>query len=307
MSFPLGIIDIGSNTVLMTCGRLAPNKKLEVLLEGHDVARLSEGLVDGGPLQPKARSRVFDILKKFKAESERAGIKDLRGAGTAAFRRASDGEKFAEEIEKKLGIPVQILSGDQEAYYSYLSAEKDFGSSGITLGMIDIGGGSTEIVLGPGKDRFSLPIGTVRLLEGYVKNQPIDDDTWKKLSSEIQALLKKNIPHRKIKPKRWVAVAATPTSLAVLLQGLTAFDPVRVHGYPIVLTRLKNLVEQIRKISVAERNKMPGMDPKRSDLLPLGGLILMEVMDYFSVKEIIASHHGLRYGLLWENLEEINE
>src|SRR5262249_46983219 len=156
-------------------------------------------------------------------------------------------------------------------------------------------GGSTEIVLGPGKNRFSLPMGTVLLLEAYIKKQPIDDGTWKKLSSEIQTLLKQNISRPGLNPHRWVAVAATPPSLAVLLQGLPAFDPARVHGYLITLPRLKNLVEKLRKISIAERNQMPGMDPKRSDLLPLGGLILQEIMNFFAIEEVTASHHGLRY------------
>lgn len=303
MSSPLGIIDIGSNTVLMTCGRLDSQGSLEVLLESHDVARMSEGLKDGGALQAPARSRVLEILKKFKEDAVQAGIKDLYAAGTAAFRRASDGKAFASEIEKKLDIPVQILSGEQEAHYSYLSAQKDFGKANTHVGMIDVGGGSTEIVLDNEKNRSSLPIGTVSLLEAHVQEQPIDDQTWKKLSGEIGGLLKKNIAKIAPQPDRWVAVAATPTSLAVLLQGLEAFDPVRVHGYRIIFSELKNLVDKLRRISIAERNQMRGMDPKRSDLLPIGGLILQEVMEFFKINEVIASHHGLRYGLLWERLE----
>jgi exopolyphosphatase/guanosine-5'-triphosphate,3'-diphosphate pyrophosphatase len=121
----LGVIDIGSNTVLLTGGQINSSGELEVILECYEVARLSEGLVDQGPLLPKAKSRVLFILKDFQKQAHEKGIIKLLAAGTAAFRRASDGENFAKEIEEKLGIPVKILTGGEEAHFSYLSARID--------------------------------------------------------------------------------------------------------------------------------------------------------------------------------------
>jgi len=302
MKNPLGIFDIGSNTVLMTCGRLDPKGELEVLLEGHDVARLSEGLIDGGPLGPSAKGRVLDILKKFKQEAEAQGVRQFLGAGTAAFRRAADGKNFAEEIKKQTGIPVVILTGEQEAHYSYQSAQRDFGEGAQGVGMVDIGGGSTELVFGNEKNSISLALGTVLLLEKFVRDQPIPDALWKTIKSHIRRILEESpLPSEDI-PKRWVAVAATPTALATLIQELKEFDPLRVHGFVLNKDVLQSTVEKLRIISVAERNLLRGMMPKRAELLPLGGIILWEVLDYLGLRKLTVSHHGLRYGILWEKL-----
>lgn len=302
----LGIIDIGSNTVLMSCGRLSPMGKMEILLERHDVARLSEGLKDGKNLSLEARHRTLEILERFKRQANEAGVTRLEAAGTAAFRRAGNGGDFAREIEDQLGIPVKILGGDQEAHYSFLSAKRDFGGQGAEVGMIDIGGGSTEIVQDDGKTFFSLPMGTVRFLDAYVETQPVPDGVWKRIADHIQETLKTTGLSPAPESMAWVAVAATPTSLAVLMQGLESFDPAKVHGFKIRYPALKKLVEKLRRTSIPERNRMPGMDPKRSELLPLGGLILEKIMEILGIAEVIASHHGLRYGLLWERLEDLS-
>lgn len=299
---PFGVIDIGSNTVLLTCGKKTPDGSLKILLEEHEVARLSRGLQDGGQLHPEARQSVLEVLGKFQEKAKEHGIDSLMGAGTSAFRRAADGQEFAEEIENSLNIPVRILSGEEEAHYSYLSAKLDFGSDHPSLGMIDIGGGSTELVFGEKAGWISLPIGTVRLLEKYVTTHPIPDKEWEVLQNEIQSVLRRELDPEKKIPSFWVAVAATPTALANLLQGLPHYEPQRVHGYRISRRDLSKIIETLRRASVKERNAMAGMPPKRAELLPLGGLILKEVMEYLDLEEVVTSDHGLRYGYLYHLL-----
>lgn len=301
MSNPAGVIDIGSNTVLLTAGRLAPSGTLEVLLECHDVGRLSEGLQDGKALLPAAKDRVLKILKVFQEQARAQGIEELTAAGTAAFRRASDGAQFAETITKQLGIPTKILKGEEEANYSYLSALKDFGPG--PLGMIDIGGGSTEVVWGKGNQLRSLPVGTVRLLETFVSGHPISDPQWQEIKANIRRILAEGLPNLATKNLTWVAVAATPTALANLMQALPQYEPDKVHGFPIHKSALKETVEKLRKLSLADREDLPGMPPKRAELLPLGGLILLEILSFVKTDRVLASHHGLRYGLLWEALK----
>ena len=298
----LAIIDIGSNTVLLTAGCLDEAGKLQVLLECHDVARLSEGLQDGGPLNEKAKRRALEILADFKSQAHARGITSIEASGTAAFRRAGDGKAFAQQIQTELGIPTRILEGKEEAHYSYLSAVRDFGDG--TIGMIDIGGNSTEVVSGTETNWKSLPLGTVRLLEGFVTRQPIVDAQWHQVQNEIQRVLKEFLILNPSQVPTWVAVAATPTSLASVMQGLPGYKPDKVHGFNIKRTKLEETVDKLRVLSLGKREKVPGMPPKRAELLPLGGLILLEIMDYLGISVVKASHHGLRYGLLWEALEK---
>lgn len=301
MSKSVGVIDIGSNTVLLTAGRLDRSGNLEVLLECHDVARLSEGLQDGKTLLPAAKDRVLKILKVFQEQARAHGIQELTAVGTAAFRRASDGRKFAETITKQLGIPTKILKGEEEAAYSYLSASIDFGPG--PLGMIDIGGGSTEVVWGKKNHLRSLPVGTVRLLEAFGSGHPIADPQWQEMKADIRRNLSKGLPNLTTQNLTWVAVAATPTALANLMQELPCYEPDKVHGFTIHKSALEETVEKLRKLSLADREGLPGMPPKRAELLPLGGLILLEIMSFLKTDRVLASHHGLRYGLLWEALK----
>ena len=301
----LGVFDIGSNTILITVGRLSTSGKLEVLWDEGDVVRLSEGLVDGGPLQAAAKARALETLARFKSQAESLGVSDLQAAGTAAFRRAQDGSIFAKEIQEYLKIPVRILTGEEEARYSYQSAAMDFGQDGKTLGMIDIGGGSTEFVFGGSGPNYSLPMGTVRLTEKYRPTHPISDEQWRKIRSDIRELLATEIPKLPTLPETWAAVAATPASLAAVLLELPQYQPERIHGYRLKLEVLESLIERLRSLNLEARKTLPGMHPKRAELLPIGGAILAEAMSFLKMKEILVSDHGLRYGILWEEIQKI--
>jgi exopolyphosphatase/guanosine-5'-triphosphate,3'-diphosphate pyrophosphatase len=293
----VAVIDIGSNTVLVTVGRL--QKKLEILLDQGEVARLSEGLSDGSPLQPEAKIRVLKTLRDFKEMAVKMGATRILAAGTAAFRRACDGKSFAKQIEEELNIPVKILTGEEEAFYSYQSAKLDFGNDHDELGMIDIGGGSTEFVFGETGPKLSLPIGTVRLTEKFVTGHPITDLEWQNIQENIQTLLKEYLSPYQKSLKTWAAVAATPASLAAVLLKLPFYQPNRVHGFHLTLKDLTSLVEVLRTSTMAQRIAMPGMHPQRAELLPTGGKILLEIMGFLKMEEVLVSDHGLRYGLLY--------
>jgi len=297
------VIDIGSNTILLVAGRLNPQGQLETSLNLHEVARLSENLRDGGALDSKAKERVLDILKSFRDQVQAKGIKKILAGGTAAFRRAVDGKAFAKTIEDKLGIAVRILSGREEANLSYQSARMDFSQNSGEIGMIDTGGGSTELVFA--KDSWvSLPMGTIRLVEEFVKGHPIPDDIWKSIQANTQNILKTQLQLPSRLPETWVAVAATPTALATLIQALPSYQEDKVHGYKMKVSDLATTVEKLRTSGMEERLAMKGMLPKRAELLPLGGIILLRIMEFLNLKEITVSDHGWRYGLLQEILSQ---
>lgn len=298
----VGVVDIGSNTVLLVCGRRNSKNELEVVYQNHEVARLSEGLTDEGPLLEKAKQRVLQVLRSYQEQAKQHGVEKIYGAGTAAFRRAKDGREFANKIERELSVPVKILTGEEEARLSHLSAWQDFGASHPSLGVIDIGGGSTELVFGQDGSWMSLPMGTVQLLEKFVDTHPIPDSQWNSAKDKIQKILHQALEAGPKIPQSWVAVAATPTALANLLQALPRYEPSKVHGYVMNRADLENKINQLRKASLAEREAMPGMIPKRAELLPLGGLILVEILQALGKEEVIASDHGWRYGYLAEML-----
>lgn len=296
----LTVLDIGSNTILVTVGRKKGDGAVQILWDEGQVVRMSEGLKDGGKLKPEAKQRVLAAMEKFRGIAQHHGAESIIAAGTAAFRRASDGPAFAQEITDKLGIPVRILTGDEEAGYSFASAQFDFGQGHETLGMIDIGGGSTEFVYGEQGPRFSLSIGTVRLTEALLTGHPIVDLEWNKLLEEIDGQLQ-SLPKEKI-PEVWAAVAATPASLAAVLLQLPVYEPEKIHGFRLKKSDLSELLQKLRALSLEERKKLPGMHPDRAELLPVGGAILWRSMEYLGLSQLLVSDHGLRYGILYEEL-----
>jgi len=299
----LAILDIGSNTVLVTVGRLRPDGQVEILWDEGQVVRMSEGLQDGARLKPEAKQRVLAALENFQHLARRQGANEILAAGTAAFRRALDGQDFAREIFDRLGIPVRILSGDEEARYSFASAKLDFGKEGQALGMIDIGGGSTEFVFGENGPRFSLPVGTVRLSEAWITSHPIPPPEWKRLIEEIDRALHETLtPDDAGMPPKWAAVAATPASLAAVMLQLPVYRPEKIHGYALKKSDLSDLLSKLRDLSLEDRKRLPGMHPDRAELLPVGGAILWRAMEFLGLGEILVSDHGLRYGILHEEL-----
>ncbi len=298
----LAVFDIGSNTVLITVGRLRADGGMEILWDEGRVVRMSEGLQDGGVLKPEAKQRVLAALEEFQHQARRHGATEVLAAGTAAFRRARDGQDFGREIFDRLGIPVRILSGDEEARYSFASAQLDFGQGRDALGMIDIGGGSTEFVFGENGPRFSLPIGTVRLTEAWISSHPIPDSEWNRLLTEVDRQLKSGLNPDSAVPSTWAAVAATPASLAAVLLELPVYRPEKIHGFRLKKSALSNLLERLRGLSLEERKNLPGMHPDRAELLPVGGAILWRAMEFLGLNQILVSDHGLRYGILHEEL-----
>jgi len=300
----IAAIDIGSNTILLTLVQLSQKNYFRVLLDQAEVPRLSKNLKTGGKFDSQAKGRALSILKKYKKICDAYGVKKILAVGTAAFRRAKDGKALARTIKQQLGINVKIISGEEEARLSYLSAKQDFTKHGVKIGMIDIGGGSTEIVSERRGQlrKISLPLGSVSLTEKFIGRHPISDREWDQLKSFIDA----RIMDQGLKPGMtaitWVGVAATVTSLLAVLKKMKTYDPKKIHGKSLTLQEIEELTEALRKFSLTDRKRLPGMHPKRADVLPAGGLILSRLMHHLKFKKITVSNHGLRYGVLWDFL-----
>lgn len=300
MTDSLGVFDMGSNTLSFTAAKTLPDGGLDFFFEGFGVTRLSENLKEGGQLDKAAQARFKKKLKSIFQNAQAAGVENFLLVGTAAFRRAADGKSFLKELGEEFQAKTRLLSGDEEAYYSYVSAQKAFDLK--VPGVIDIGGGSTEIILGSLKKAQSLAIGTVVLSEKLHIHDPINDQKWTELGKKIEAKLQSSTLSPQDSPTQWVAVASTPTAIASSLMELPKFIIEKVHGFEMSLSTLKNFLEKIRVLDLKTRQHLPGMDPNRAQLVPIGGRILEKAMEFFGVKKIKVSHHGLRQGILWEEL-----
>jgi exopolyphosphatase/guanosine-5'-triphosphate,3'-diphosphate pyrophosphatase len=285
-------IDLGTNTCLL------------LVLEGdtilHDesnVVRLGQGVDQSKMLQTDAMARTLSCLEKYAAIVRSFGIQtaDVLAVGTAQARDAGNATEFFQQIENQLGFRFRVLSGDEEANSTFIGAALP-GMNPESMVVMDIGGGSTEIVqINGGK---SLNMGAVRMTERYLKSDPVTDDEFWKCESAIDEALAELKPMIESTGKNFVAVAGTAVTLGMLQLSLKEFDRQQLDGFEITRGDAHRLVEELKWRSVAERNQMLGMEPKRADVILAGALIFWRAMEVLGFKSVKVSTRGLRYGVL---------
>jgi exopolyphosphatase/guanosine-5'-triphosphate,3'-diphosphate pyrophosphatase len=287
------VIDIGSNSVL--CLVAAPaGERLQVLADLLETTRLASGLRDGGRLDPAACGRTLRAVAAFAERARALGAREVVGLGTAAMRAAADGAAFAREIEAETSVPVAILSGTDEARLAYRAVARD--AAGPLLA-VDVGGRSTELVLGDGAridDACSLPLGALALTEELVGGRATDAAALAAVRERgARALAAEGVLARAhARGAHLVASGGTATSLAALDLGLTAYDPERVHGH---------VLEAARVVALALDGR-GALDPGRRRILPAGAVVLECVAHAAGVARVEVSDRGIRHARLGEIL-----
>jgi exopolyphosphatase/guanosine-5'-triphosphate,3'-diphosphate pyrophosphatase len=220
-------------------------------------------------------------------------------SATSAARDAVNGREFIELAQARAGVTVEILSGDEEARLSFASAHADFGGT-QPLVVLDIGGGSTEFIFGDTTGhityRHSFDVGSVRLTERVVKHDPPAPDEL----AAIEALLRETFAGLPELPKNalLVGVAGTATTVAAIARSVEPYDPRKVHGAQLTRAEIVETVTRLEQLPLALRRAVPGLQPKRADVVVAGAMILVAAVDRLQVPTCTVSDRGLRWGLL---------
>lgn len=300
----LAVIDIGTNTVLLLVARFDDRGTLHTLVYEQRVPRLGKGVDAHKNLHPDSMNRVIHVLDEYRTLLRDYEPYDVVVAGTSAVRDAENNEEFSRLIRAKTGFQLKILSGDEEALWTYRGAISGTLDSG-NITVVDIGGGSTEITTGKResiRNRASIDIGSVRLTERYFKSDPPTDNEIWEASAFIERELEK-MQRLIVRGSALVGVAGTATSLAIIDQELKEFSMKAVTNYRLVKDRIDSLFERLRKIPSREIGRLSNVMQGRSDVITAGTLILQKLMTYLDFSEMIVSERGLRYGLAireWE-------
>ncbi len=295
-------IDIGTNTILLLIAEV-DGGALKPLLEIETIVGLGKGLLRSGILSPKAMNRGYDTLNRYVERCQRMGVRKIFAVGTSALREARNAGEFLGRVKEKLGLSIEVIPGEEEAQLSYLAVVKDLYESEEAILVVDIGGGSTEFVLGKGNQitRWgSLPIGSARFTEQFLISDPIQDAEWDRMEKEIRRLLV-DLPRSEVSPSM-VAVGGTATTLASVQIGLKKFSVEKIHHFVLTKEALQNQLSLYRSKTIDERRKIPGLFPNRADVILAGGAILHVAMEELKCPSVFISCHGIRYGLLYKRL-----
>jgi exopolyphosphatase/guanosine-5'-triphosphate,3'-diphosphate pyrophosphatase len=282
----VAVVDLGTNTTRLLVADV--DGRVEEVLRRTRITRLGEGVDDRRRLLPLPIARVRNCLADYRRELEALGAERTLLVATSAIRDAENGEAFLGEIEWSYGFTTRLLSGKEEAALTF----RGVGATDDATLVVDIGGGSTELI-GAGL-RTSLDIGSVRLTERHL---PSDPPTATELES-CAAAVRSELPD--VHPERAIGVAGTITSLAALDLDLAEYDSNRVHGHRMSVWGIERQLQRLASLPLAERRRLPALDPERAPVIVAGAVILREVLRHAALGEIEVSERDLLHGAALE-------
>jgi exopolyphosphatase / guanosine-5'-triphosphate,3'-diphosphate pyrophosphatase len=297
----VAVVDIGTNsTRLLIADVDASSGSVQELVRRSEVTRLGDGVDAGGSLSQEATERVFARLGDYREEIDAHACEANLAVLTSAVRDAANGPEFAARVREDYGLDARVLSGDEEAQLTFLGAMSGRPAPTEPTVVIDIGGGSTEFVVGRGHQagfHVSLPIGVVRMSERHVHSDPPSPTELQELALDVRQTLLEGLPaEERAEVQDGIAVAGTATSAASIDQELDPYDPERVHGYRLELATVEMLLARLADMSEEERRRVVGLNPDRAPTIVAGMIVLGEAMRAFELEQIEVSEHDILHG-----------
>lgn len=293
----LAAIDIGTNTILLLVADIGEDGKIFPLRDMERTTRLGWGLVETGRLHPESMEKSLQVIKHYLSVCRRMEVERVLMVGTNALRTATNSDDFVNSVHRCSKLRVQIISGEEEATLSYLAVEGEMGQGSAIL-VLDIGGGSVELIVGKSgqiSDFYSLDIGALGLTERFLKSDPVVEGEFRQMADHIsQKLCSVAIKP----PKQVVGLGGTITTISAVQRGKNRFDPSLLHGSLLSHEDVNQQVLLYKRMSQNQRCCIPGLPRERADVILAGAAILLGVMNILGFRRLIVSCRGLRYGLI---------
>ncbi len=301
----LAAIDIGTNSIRLIVAEPLRGGNYRILDEEKDSTRLGEHLSTTGRLDPQAIEKSLSALRRMKQIAEGFQITDLKTIATCAVREAANGEEFCRRAREELGLDIEVIGAEQEARLAFASVQRAFDLSGKNVAVVDIGGGSTEIVLAYGnliEAVYTTQLGAVRLSELHADSGT--SEGFAALLTAIDRHLRKHTKHPVFVPHTLFGSGGTFTNLAAMVMASKGQDGVPMRGYQVTRADVRHLLERLRKTSLKDRAGVPGLSPDRADIIVAGLAIIDRVMNRFEVNVVQVHNRGVRDGLLLSMIDQ---
>ncbi|HEY3818107.1 MAG TPA: Ppx/GppA phosphatase family protein [Polyangiaceae bacterium] len=297
-------IDIGTNTVLLLVAERSENGGLHAVEERATITRLGEGVDRTKVLAPAAIERTLACLDEYAGVVRAASADRVAVVGTSAMRDAGGSETVGAHVRAAFGVDARVVSGDEEARLTFRGALSGLPFERREVAVFDIGGGSTEVVIGsPGGTPSlsfakSFDIGSVRLTERHVRHDPPTTEERDAITHAARKVFELVPPRPGLEVP--VGIAGTVTTLAAVSLGLVPYDGARIHGHVLSRADLQAAVDRLAALDLAARRDVAGMEPKRADVIVAGGLIALALVDHWGADALRVSDRGVRWGLAEE-------
>ena len=303
-------IDIGTNTVLLLIAKVdTKSRKLTTLSNEYRMPRIGKDINQTGKISEDKKKLLFNVLREYDEIIMKFNCDKVIVTGTNALRIAKNTKEISEQISKIFNHELEVIPGEMEAEYAFLGATSDLKNLSSSL-VIDIGGGSTELIFGDKlkiKSKRSLQIGSVSATEKYLKYSPPLKSEIDNLKNDIRNILVNVKENENYAPDTTVAIAGTATTLACMNSGIKIFEEDKIENSTMSSDEIKQLISQLSNLTALEILKKYGpVLTGREDIIFAGAIILSEILELFGIKKFFVSSRGIRYGAIIKYLESLS-
>jgi exopolyphosphatase / guanosine-5'-triphosphate,3'-diphosphate pyrophosphatase len=302
----VAVVDIGTNSTRLLVADVDDAGALTEVERRTEVTRLGQGVDRDGVLAEEAMERVFATLADYRRRIDSRRAQRAVAVLTSAVRDAANGAKFAARVRDENGLDARIIGGDEEARLTFLGATSGRPQDDTPTVVIDIGGGSTELVVGSGHRvsfHVSIQAGVVRHSERHIHADPPRGRDLDALAFDVRAILAASIPPEvRASARAAIAVAGTPTSLAAIDMNLECYSPDKVHGHVLKLAACERMLDRLAALPDAERRRVRGLHPDRAPTIVAGTVMLIEALRLFDLQATEVSDQDILHGAALETV-----
>lgn len=304
----IAVYDIGTNSIHLLVVEIQKDLSFEVLDHEKDPTRLGDGSFASRRLAAPAMKRAYMVLSRFRKIAEKYGVKASVAVATSAVREASNRDEFVREVRRRAGLHVRVITGEEEARLIALGALASVDTRGRRALVIDVGGGSVETILSDGRKApvlASFKLGVARLSDRFIKKDPPARKELAALEEHVEEASGSTLKRlRQAGFSTVIGTSGTMISLASTLHEAKKGEPLqRVNHYEVSAADLERLHARLSKMTWKERLRVPGLDPKRADLVVAGGAVVTTMLRLLRVEHVTLSDHGIREGVVLDFIE----
>jgi len=294
------VIDVGTNSVKFHVGERGAGGGWTTVVDRAEVTRLGEGLAaTGGEFSPEAMERTTAAIAGMVAEARQTGARTVAAVGTMGMRTARNSEAFIDQVARRAGVRIEVISGAEEGRLAYLAVKSGLGLADGSMVIFDTGGGSSQFTFGRGAtvtEQFSVNVGAVRFTEKYGLGRMVSRADLQRAIDAMAADLARLDGVEA--PDTLVGMGGAVTNLTAVMLGLATYDPNAVQGARLSRPEVERQIELYSSRPAEARRQVVGLQPKRADVILAGACIVRTVMDKLRKDSLSVSDHGLRHGLL---------
>jgi exopolyphosphatase/guanosine-5'-triphosphate,3'-diphosphate pyrophosphatase len=304
----IAAIDIGTNSIRCLIAEASHDGKFKILDDEKATVRLGEKLTMTGVISNEASQRALEAIRRFRKLVTGLNVEAVEAVATSAVRTADNGKELVALLSDELGHEIRVISGEEEAELTAESALSNFDMYGKRSAMVDIGGGSVEIVLACGnhvEEFYSLDLGAVVMTERFLKSDPVTENELLKLQSHIRKTLKRTFEGKKLSVDSVVGSGGTLTALGYMAMQMRKDNYVSIHGYEVLRSEVVHLLAMLIRKDLKGRRTIPGLNQDRADIIIAGIILIDELMRFLDANRVLVNERGIREGLLIKAIKRL--